>query len=233
VVQAGRPEAAPDERGDKHKEWPQDIAMLAHELRRRMAAMRVIGEAITMLRGQRLDTAAMLDLLAHEINDLDDLARAVLGDRHDRPNTLHDADVVATARAAARTVAAARGAVVRVDADGAVHVPVSATPLRQAIENLIDNAAIHGGPDEVEVAVHVDPAAGQVEVVVADRGTPQGPSDGHGMGLLLVRQFLDDVDGRSWVERRQGGGTVVGLSLPLRPPATADQPGRLDRAVST
>jgi signal transduction histidine kinase len=201
VVQSCRPEAAPDE-GGKHKERPQNVAMLAHELRRRIAAMRVIGEAITMLRGQGLDTAAMLDLLADEIDDLDDLAGAVLGDRHDRPNTLRGADVVATARAAARTVAVARGAVVRVDADGAVHVPVSATPLRQAIENLIDNAAIHGGPDEVEVAVHADPAAGRVEVVVTDRGTSQGPSDGHGMGLLLVRQFLDDVDGRSWVERR-------------------------------
>jgi two-component system, OmpR family, osmolarity sensor histidine kinase EnvZ len=207
--------------------------MLAHELRRRIAAMRVVGEAITMLRGQGLDTAAMLDLLVDEIDDLDDLATAVLGDRHDRPDTLGGTDVVAAARAAARTVAAARGAVVHVEADGAVHVPVSATPLRQAIENLIDNAAVHGGPDEVEVAVHADPAAGRVEVVVADRGTPQGPSGGHGMGLLLVRQFLDDVDGRSWVERRQGGGTVVGLSLPLRPPATAARPGRLDTAVNT
>ncbi|HEX5877280.1 MAG TPA: ATP-binding protein, partial [Actinomycetota bacterium] len=90
-----------------------------------------------------------------------------------------------------------------------------------------------GGPEEVEVAVYADPAAGQVEVVVADRGTPQGPSDGRGMGLLVVRQFLEYVGGRSWVERRQGGGTVVRLSLPLRPPATAAQPGRLDRAVST
>jgi signal transduction histidine kinase len=232
VVQACRPEAAPDE-GGKHKERPQDAAMLAHELRRRMAAMRVIGEAITMLRGQGLDTAAMLDLLVDEIDDLDDLARALLGDRYDRlDDTRRGADVVAAARAAARTVAVARGAVVRVDADGAVHVPVSATPLRQVIENLIDNAAIHGGPDEVEVAVHADPAAGQVEVVVADRGGPRAPSDGHGMGLLLVRQLLDDVDGRSWVERRQGGGTVVGLSLPLRPPATAE-PGRLDTAVNT
>jgi sensor histidine kinase regulating citrate/malate metabolism len=45
-----------------------------------------------------------------------------------------------------------------------------------------------------------------------------GPGDGagHGIGLFQVRRFLDDAGGRSWVAERQGGGTVVGLSLPLR-----------------
>jgi hypothetical protein len=34
--------------------------MLAHELRRRMAAVRVAGEAITLLRDRGLDATAML-----------------------------------------------------------------------------------------------------------------------------------------------------------------------------
>ena len=83
--------------------------------------------------------------------------------------------------------------------------------LRQAIENLIDNAAAHGGPGAVEVDVRADPAAGQVEVVVADRGAAEAPEGGHGIGLFVVRRFLDEAGGTSWAAPRDGGGTLVGL----------------------
>lgn len=207
--------------------------MLAHELRRRMAAVRVAGEAIAMLRDQGLDLMPMLDLLLAEVADLDELAVEVLGDRRAEagpdpaPAT---PDVAVAVQAAARTVAVARGATVRVQAGVQAEVEASPTMLRQAIENLIDNAAVHGGPDGVEVDVRADPAAGQVEVVVADRGDGGDVPSGHGIGLFVVRRFLDEAGGRSWVAPREGGGTLVGLRLPLRPDA---EPDRLDIAVST
>lgn len=210
-----------------------DLAMLAHELRRRVAALRVAGEAIATLRGQGLDTASMLDLLMGEIDDLDELAREVLREGHgDRADAA--ADVGAAVRAAARTVAAARGVDIRVDVPVAtVAVRVSATMLRQAVENLLDNAASHGGAADIEVIVRPDPDRGEVDLLVADRGpaggtdrgtdrppaglpTASGVRAGHGIGLFLVRRFLDAAGGRSWLAERQGGGTVVGLSLPLR-----------------
>ncbi|HSK37471.1 MAG TPA: HAMP domain-containing sensor histidine kinase [Actinomycetota bacterium] len=209
--------------------------MLAHELRRRMAAVRVAGEAIAVLRDQGLDTTPMLDLLLAEVADLDQLAGEVLGDhRRWRAEPEPEAavpDVAATVQAAARTVAVARGATVRVQAGVQAEVEGSPTMLRQAIENLIDNAAAHGGPDGVEVDVRADPAAGQVEVVVADRGDGgrEVPS-GHGIGLFVVRRFLEEAGGRSWVAAREGGGTLVGLRLPLRAEA---EPDPLDMAVST
>jgi signal transduction histidine kinase len=206
--------------------------MLAHELRRRMAAVRVAGEAIAVLRDQGLDTTPMLDLLLAEVADLDQLAGEVLGDhRRRRPETEPAVpDVAATVQAAARTVAVARGATVRVQAGVQAEVEGSQTMLRQAIENLIDNAAVHGGPDGVEVDVRADPAAGQVEVVVADRGAAAEVPSGHGIGLFVVRRFLDEAGGRSWVAVREGGGTLVGLRLPLRPDA---EPDPLDIAVNT
>jgi signal transduction histidine kinase len=198
---------------------PDSTAMLAHELRRRLAALRVVGEAITTLRGRGMDTAAMLALLVGEIDALDELAREVLGDGpRDRP-TDADADTVAVVQVAARTVATARGVSIGVDAPPVpVLVQASATMLRLAIENLLDNAARHGGEDGVEVGVRPDPDRGEAEVVVADRGRRASRADtaGHGIGLHLVRRFLDDAGGRSWVRQRPGGGTVVGLSLPLR-----------------
>jgi two-component system sensor histidine kinase MprB len=206
--------------------------MLAHELRRRMAAVRVAGEAIAVLRGQGLDTAPMLDLLLAEVADLDQLAGEVLGDHRRRQPETEAAvpDVAATVQAAARTVAVARGATVRVQPGVQAEVEGSPTMLRQAIENLIDNAAAHGGPDGVEVDVRADPAAGQVEVVVADRGAAAEVPSGHGIGLFVVRRFLDEAGGRSWVAAREGGGTLVGLRLPLRPDA---EPDPLDIAVNT
>jgi signal transduction histidine kinase len=207
--------------------------MLAHELRRRLAALRVVGEAITMLRRQGMDTGALHDLLLDEVDQLDEVAADVLGDRPPArradPGTV---DVAAAVRAAARTVAIARGAEIRVQAEAEVEVAASATMLRQAVENLIDNAAVHGGPEGVEVAVHADPAAGEVAVVVADRGAAQIASGGHGIGLFVVRRFVDDAGGRSWAAERSGGGTVAGLSLPLRP-VTATGSDPLDAAVNT
>jgi signal transduction histidine kinase len=203
--------------------------MLAHELRRRMAAVRVAGEAVALLRDQGRDITPMLDLLLGEVGDLDALAADVLGGRRDRSAEAAP-DVAETAHAAARTVATARGASVRVQAGGPARVQASPTMLRQAIENLIDNAAAYGGPDGVEVDVRPDPAAGQVEVVVADRGAAADAPGGHGIGLFVVRRFLDEAGGRSWATHREGGGTLVGLRMPLRPD---DEPDRLDTAVNT
>jgi signal transduction histidine kinase len=203
--------------------------MLAHELRRRMAAVRVAGEAVALLRDQGRDITSMLELLLAEVGDLDELAGEVLGDRREQPAEAVP-DVAEAAQAAARTVAVARGASVRVQAGPPAEVEASPTMLRQAIENLIDNAAAYGGPDGVEVDVRSDQAAGQVEVVVADRGAAAQTSGGHGIGLFVVRRFLEEAGGRSWVAQREGGGTLVGLRMPLRPAAESDP---LDTAVNT
>jgi signal transduction histidine kinase len=204
--------------------------MLAHELRRRMAAVRVAGEAVALLRERGADPTAMLELLLAEVADLDQLAGELLGDR--APAAGGQApDVAAAVAAAARTVAVARGATVRVQAGSKAEVEASPAMLRQAIENLIDNAAVHGGPGGVEVDVRPDPAAGQVEVVVADRGRrAAGAPGGHGIGLFVVRRFLEEAGGHAWVADRDGGGTMVGLRLPMAP---AGEPDPLDTAVNT
>ena len=203
--------------------------MLAHELRRRMAAVRVAGEAVALLRDQGHDVTPMLDLLLAEVADLDTLAGELLGDRRNRPAEA-TSDVAEAAHAAARTVAVARGASVRVQAGTPARVEASPAMLRQAIENLIDNAAAYGGPDGVEVDVRPGPAAGEVEVVVADRGAAAEAQGGHGIGLFVVRRFLDEAGGRSFIAQREGGGTVVGLRLPAAPAAGPDA---LDTAVNT
>jgi signal transduction histidine kinase len=232
VAAACRPARAPGSsraQGARSDGTPDDVAMLAHELRRRMAAVRVAGEAIALLRDQGLDPTPMLELLLAEVGDLDQLAGEVLGDRRQDPGGAAP-DVAAAAQSAARTVAVARGATVRVQAGAQAQVEASPTMLRQAIENLVDNAAAHGGPGGVEVDVRADSAAGQVEVIVADRGGAEAAPVGHGIGLFVVRRFLEEAGGSSWVAPRDGGGTLIGLCMPLRPAA---EPEAMDTAVST
>ena len=113
----------------------------------------------------------------------------------------------------------------RVQAAAQAEVEASPTMLRQAIENLIDNAAAHGGPGGVEVDVRADPAAGQVEVV-ADRGAAEAPEGGHGIGLFVVRRFLDEAGGPGL--RRV---TVPSWGCACRRPAA--EPDPLDNAVNT
>src|SRR5919198_6222401 len=124
----------------QHQPSRADLAMLAHELRRRVAALRVVGEVIGLARDGAADLDRMLGLLLGELDDLDRLAREVLDGAGDDGGGA-TVDVVPAVSAAARTVATARGAAVEVRAPGGpVPVKASATMPRQAAEKPLDNA---------------------------------------------------------------------------------------------
>ncbi|HYY79897.1 MAG TPA: ATP-binding protein, partial [Actinomycetes bacterium] len=75
------------------------------------------------------------------------------------------------------------------------------------------------------VEVRPEPDGGVVDVVVADHGPGPGGTDGgrgrpgNGLGLFLVRRFLDAAGGHAWVAERPGGGSVVVMRLKLAGPA--------------
>ena len=110
VGRRGTPKAVPERDADQSVK-PDDVALLAHELHCRMAAMRMLGEAVSLLRSQNRDPSAMLERLMGELHDLDALAAAGLGTvQYRRPaDGAPGAEVVMVVRSAARTVAAARG----------------------------------------------------------------------------------------------------------------------------
>jgi sensor histidine kinase regulating citrate/malate metabolism len=58
-----------------------------------------------------------------------------------------------------------------------------------------------------------------IEVLVADRGPRLGRSSasrrsGGGVGLQLVREFVQEAGGRLWSRDREGGGALFGIWLP-------------------
>ncbi|HEV8653221.1 MAG TPA: HAMP domain-containing sensor histidine kinase [Actinomycetes bacterium] len=197
---------------DDHAVEP--LALLAHEVMRRLAAVRVLTEAIQLTAGRGDDPRPLAERLAGEVGDLEQLGRHVL-DAH-RQERRDDADVLAIAAQAAETVRAGAPAVVRVEGAGPLWARTNAVLLRQALENLIENAHRHGGGTPVEVVVRR--SSGGVEVLVMDRGPGMGKAglrrDGNGLGLALVRRFVEETGSGMLTASRAGGGTVVRLELP-------------------
>jgi two-component system OmpR family sensor kinase len=115
-------------------------------------------------------------------------------------------------------------------------------PLTRALENLIDNALVHGPPDR-PVTVSLRTRGGSALLTVADEGA--GPSDperiferfwrapeaagrpGSGLGLSIVKAIVEQHGGRVTV-----AGSVFTIELPLdaHRPGSPVEPGK--RSVS-
>lgn len=193
----------------------------AHELRRRLAALRVLSEAIEVRNGSDDDLDRLVHLLVRELHDLEELESAMLDSG--RRDTREEVDVLEVARAAAQTVGLARHSDIGVQGSRrALRLFTNPTMLRQALENLMDNAATCGAGRPVEVVVRFSMTRRLpgVEVLVADRGPGLGKASasrraGQGVGLPLVRKFTQESGGRLWCHNREGGGAVFGLWLPV------------------
>jgi signal transduction histidine kinase len=129
------------------------------------------------------------------------------------------------------STAALGGARVRADvASGLPHVKADPIRLRQALDNLIANARLHGG-EEDEIAVAARLEGSQLLISVHDHG-PGIPgekltaifeagvrldteSTGHGLGLGVTRAIAEAHGGTVAVRSVQGGGSTFTIALPI------------------
>jgi signal transduction histidine kinase len=157
------------------------------------------------------------DRLERTVADLLALAR----DAHRSDVPLPVQGLVAGWRSAWAPVLAGRGRQLRVDV--APELPISGASeaaVRQVVDVLLDNAAVHGAGT---VTLSVRDAGGAVAIDVADEGP--GPADaeaafrrhgdsaaGHGIGLALARSLAEAEGGRLWLTRPRP--PVFSLLLP-------------------
>lgn len=125
-----------------------------------------------------------------------------------------------------------RGQGISLDAEQDVHVWGEPSQLRRLLQNLIDNASVHGAP-EGEIEVRLTRRAGRALVSVANDGrpipagemnklftpyyrSPGAAPGGHGLGLAIVKEIAGQHGASISLHRKPDGqGTVAEVSLPV------------------
>lgn len=219
------------------------LAHAAHELRTPLAAIRSAAEVSLATPRQPEEYEATLGDVLEECDTLQDLVAALLALYESEADRLRkfedrvalDALVEKTA-AAFRPAAEANGVRLIATTSPAV-VEGSEIRLRQALNNLLDNALKHVSPGgRIEIAMRTI-GGGLVEIAVEDDGIGipveeqpkiferfyRGASDRHGdraskgfgLGLALVRAIVESHGGTIRVESEPDRGATFLISLPL------------------
>jgi two-component system sensor histidine kinase KdpD len=218
------------------------LRTVSHDLRSPLTAIAAAGEALA---SPRLDDAERAQLaadvvgqatrLSRLVDKLLDLSRLQGGAADPRTEWCSVEEVL---RAAMDETPHAAGWSVVID-PGLPLIRADGAQLERAFANLLENAARHGG--EHPVAVRARAVGQRVLVRIVDRGPgiaqPErervfeafyrgsgSADDGHtgsGLGLAVVRGFVEANGGRTWVESLPGQGAtfVVELPLPVGEPA--------------
>jgi PAS domain S-box-containing protein len=217
------------------------IATVSHELRTPLAA--VYGAATTLRRragldaGEREQFLEMIEEQSERLSQIvDEILIASRLEGGEIPIELAPVDGVAVAREVVEVAArsAPAGFRIQLTADAAVPpVQADADRLRQVLTNLVENAVKYAGES---TAAHVLVAAhdGSVRFVVRDRGIGIPPGDhsrifekfyrvdvdmrhgvsGTGLGLYIVRELVDRMNGTIRVESAEGEGSEFVVELP-------------------
>jgi two-component system, OmpR family, sensor kinase len=210
----------------------------SHELR---TPLGILQAEVELARKQARSPDELADALASIDQETDRLCRLTQdllvlarSDRGRLPVHREDVDVSAVIDRVVNEFGEQAGrAGVRVrGGSGNVHARVDGDRLRQAIENLVDNAIRHAGTGgTVEVVVERD--AGRLRVSVTDSGPGfrdaildrafepfarvdgDRAGDGAGLGLTIVRAVAEAHGGSATARNLEAGGAEVSIDVPV------------------
>ena len=221
------------------------LRAVSHDLRTPLTAIITAGDAVrspALQDGEREELGTVVveeaQRLSALVDKLLDLSRLQSGAAEARRDWCSLEEVV---RTAVDDVAAGDDA----DASFALSfdrdlplVQADAAQLERVFVNLLENARRYSGGHPVKVRARV--VGGKMSIRVIDRGPGMSPtqlrhafepfyrdetSDGHpgaGLGLAIVRGFVEANGGRVHAESLPGHGTVFAIELPLgEPPVPA------------
>jgi two-component system sensor histidine kinase KdpD len=223
------------------------LRAVSHDLRSPLTAVAAAGEALAspnLTPTEREELAAAVvgesSRLSRLVDKLLDLSRLQGGAAAPRPEWCSVEEVL---RVAIDETPHAAGYNVGIDPELPL-IRADAVQLERAFANLLENAGRHGGDHPVAVRARV--VGMRLLVRVVDRGpgiagpelervfepfyrSPQiadDPHTGSGLGLAVVRGFIEGNGGRVWAESlpRQGATFVVELPLTVEPPPSAPAP---------
>lgn len=228
--------AAFEERRRTEERMRQFSADAGHELRTPLTV--ISGYVSVLRRGAVSEPTVATDILgtiAQECERMRQLIDKLLAlarldsEPPSAPELVDAARVVRDAALGSRTLAPE--AALRIDAPEPLHVRAYPEELRDAVRNLIENAAKHGHAANVTVSARRQNGMAMIEVsddgagMPADeqlhaferfyRGALRGDTAGSGLGLAIVRKAAERVGGSARLQSEQGRGTTVTLKIPI------------------
>jgi two-component system sensor histidine kinase KdpD len=215
------------------------LESVSHEIRTPLAAIKGATDTLVDMKDPELskDQRAMIvevqgasERLCELVGKVLDITRLESGNVKPRLNLCDVTDLVSVAVTETEGQLARHTVTVELAPDLPL-VPADFVLLQQALMNLLSNAAIHTPPGTA-VRVGARVGAGSLVLTVADRGpgippesiarvfdkfyrAPRAPTGGTGLGLSLVKGFVEAQGGHVSAENRIGGGAVFTIRLPL------------------
>jgi len=212
---------------DASHELRTPLTILKAEVDSALADSRSLDDLHLALRG----ASGEVNHLVRIAEDLLVLARAERGRIPTHRTVVSLAALVEASVGAFAAVAEAGGVALEADAPDAA-VAVDGTRVRQALDNLLDNALRHTLPGG-EVRVTATPAREAITIQVDDTGPGFDPDElasafqpfkrgddsreGSGLGLAIVRAIAEAHGGSATAANRPGGGARMTLVLSLLP----------------
>jgi PAS domain S-box-containing protein len=204
-------------------------AVVAHEVRNPLAGVR---GTLQILRGRLAGDAPdrrIIDAMIERLDAMNAKVEDLL--RFSRPRTpsISPVDLRTIVDDVVRSaLAAVNGDAVEVNVVGSgIAGMADAEMLRAVLLNLVLNACQAAAGKPVEISIEAD--AQDARITIADRGSgiPEEHLDrvfdaffttkqsGTGLGLAIVKRLTELQNGRVVLQRREGGGTVAELCLPV------------------
>lgn len=212
-------------------------AMLAHEIRNPLASIRAACSSL-LEEATDDDVQERLELVIQEVDRLVAIVGQQLDHARHRPEPSEPTDVADLITNTAKLLAYQLPAEIRIRLALASALQANLPPegLRRSLLNLVLNAkhAIEPNPGEIVIGAEAD--ATEMRITVADNGPgfpaallEQGArrfvttrTGGTGLGLSMIRRYVEQLSGRLLIENGAEGGARVTMVLP-RQLATHDE----------
>lgn len=182
---------------------------LRHDLRQSLSTVMMLAAIVDRQPLDGPEIRSSLEQMLHEVDWMKEVVAC---------QACEDAALVDVGEAVAAVwepEAAVRACSLRLVRESQVWAWTDPVALGRSVRNLLDNA-IRAAGDEGEVEVRVTAGHGTVVIEVGDSGPGFGlirPQER--LGLLTVRRYASEQNGRLLIERSQLGGALMRLVLPV------------------